>query len=56
VDRVAVTDTAARLAALGTAILDVHDAGIIGEIDLVGLADGAEPSVEVTLAPPDPEG
>ena len=55
VDRVVVTDTAARLAALGTAVLDVHDAGIIGEVDLAELADGAEPSVEVILADPEPE-
>ncbi len=56
VERVVVTDTAARLAALGTAILDVHDAGIIGEVDLAELADGAEPSVVVTLAATRPRG
>ncbi|MGZ4682086.1 MAG: valine--tRNA ligase [Acidimicrobiales bacterium] len=53
VDRVVVTDTPERLAALGTAILDVHDAGIIGEVDLADLADGDEPTVVVSLASPD---
>ncbi len=55
VDRVVVTDTAVRLAALGTAVLDVHDAGIIGEVDLVELRDGDEPTVEVALAAADAE-
>jgi valyl-tRNA synthetase len=54
VERVVVTDTPDRLAALAAARRDVLDAGTVAEIDLVELTDPAgEPSVVVTLAPPD---
>ena len=55
VELVVVADSADRLAALAAAVLDVHDAGLVAEVDLVELSEGSEPSVEVTLADPDPE-
>jgi len=55
VELVVVADSADRLAALAAAVLDVHDAGLVAEVDLVELSEGSEPSVEVTLADPEPE-
>jgi valyl-tRNA synthetase len=49
---VTVTDTADRLAALADAAADLCDAGSVAELVTVAAAGGAEPTVDVVLAPP----
>jgi valyl-tRNA synthetase len=49
VERVVVRDTAERLAALARVEHDVREAGNVSALETATLADGEEPSVEVTL-------
>jgi valyl-tRNA synthetase len=51
VDRVVVADTPERLALLDAARVDVTEAGRVATFETRPLADGEEPSVEVSLAP-----
>jgi valyl-tRNA synthetase len=52
VERVTVTDTPDRLAALRLAVGDVEAAGTVDAFELVERADATEPHIEVVLAPP----
>jgi valyl-tRNA synthetase len=52
VERVTVTDTPDRLAALRSALGDVEAAGTVAAFELVEQADATEPEIHVVLAPP----
>ena len=55
VARAAVADVPDRIAALRLAAADLKESGRIADLELVELAEGGEPSFEVTLADPDPD-
>ena len=55
VTRAAVADVPDRIAALRLAAADLEESGRIADLELVELAEGVEPSFEVTLADPEPE-
>jgi len=52
VELVVVTDSPARLAALALVEDDVRDAGRVTQLTTSAAAEGAEPAVDVTFAPP----